>query len=309
MITTITLAPAFDRTYYVDNFTPDALNRAWQVKVNMGGKGINFSSIIAECMINCTATGFMGEGREKFEKFLSEKGVTSDFVNVEGDIRTNIKICDVSKGTYTDLNECSAAVSEKDISMLYKKVDSLCKKSHFLYMGGTLPPGAIPTIYKDLVEIGKKRDTYVILDASGQALREGILACPNVIKPNKSEAEEFLGREIKTIADAAEGAEEMLSMGAETVLLSLGGDGAICADKNGIFYAKPLCIPVKSTTGAGDSFLAGFVYGKCKKLENVQAFKYAASFSAAKIQTEGVDLPSFKELCAYTDKIICEQIK
>lgn len=309
MITTVTMAPAFDRTYYVDNFTPDAVNRAWQVKLNFGGKGINFSLIMAQCHIDCTATGFMGEGGDKFEKCLAEKGAASDFVKVSGDIRTNVKICDVSKGIYTDLNECAGTVQDKDIKKLYAKVDSLCKKSDMLYMGGTLPPGAAPGTYRELIEIGKKRDTYTILDASGDALREGILACPDLIKPNKSEAEEFLGREIKTVSDAAEGAQEMMNSGAKTVLLSLGGDGAVLCDKSGVYYAKPLPVSVKSTTGAGDSALAGFVYGKCKKMGNSAAFKYAVSFSSAKIQTEGVDIPPFSELSAYIDKIICEQIK
>lgn len=308
MITTITLAPAFDRTYYVDNFTPDALNRAWQVKVNMGGKGINFSSIVAQCGMQCTATGFMGEGSIKFQKFLEEKGAVSDFVELDGEIRTNIKICDISKGTYTDLNQCCDTVSEKDMAKLYKKVDALCKKSRFLYMGGTLPPGAEPETYKEFTKIGKKHGAYTIVDASGKALREAIEVGADLIKPNKSEAEEILEREIKTINDAADGAKELIKAGAGTVLLSLGGDGAVLADKNGVVYAKPLLVPVKSTTGAGDSFLAGFVYGKFKNFGNEAALKYAASFSAAKIQTEGVDIPSSKELCAYTEKIICEKI-
>ncbi len=308
MITTITLSPAFDRTYYVDNFNVSGLNRAWQVKVNMGGKGINFSSIIAECGISCTATGFLGEGREKFESFLREKSVSPDFVETEGEIRTNIKICDISNDSYTDLNQCSSAVSEKDIKKLYKKVAAYCKKNKFLYMGGTLPPGAPQEIYAELIRIGKERGALCVLDASGEALIKGVEAGPDIIKPNRHEAEEFLGREIKTIEGAASAAREMVAAGAKTVLLTLGGDGAICADGTGAIYARPLCVQAKSTVGAGDSFLAGFVYGKSKNLGNMASLKYAVSFSGAKIQTEDVDLPPFKDLCAYTTEIICNEI-
>lgn len=308
MITTVTLSPAFDRTYYVDNFNVSGLNRAWQVKVNMGGKGINFSSVLAICSSPCTATGFLGEGREKFEKFLGDMGVKHDFVNTDGEIRTNIKICDISNDTYTDLNECTAAVDDKDIKKLYKKVDSACKKSKFLYMGGSLPPGVSDDIYAQLIEIGKKRGAVTVLDASGEALRKGILAKPDIIKPNKSEAEEILGRDIKKVSDAVSAAKEMAEMGAKTVLLSLGGDGAICLDKSGIYHALPLPVDVKSTVGAGDSFLAGYVYGKYKKLGTQAALKYAVSFSTAKIQKEGTDLPSFKELTSYTSQIILSEI-
>jgi len=308
MITTVTLSPAFDRTYYVDNFNVSGLNRAWQVKVNMGGKGINFSSIVSGTGIDCTATGFLGEGREKFENFLKDMGVSCDFVNTEGEIRTNIKICDISNDTYTDLNQCTAAVSEKDIKKLYKKVDAACKKNKYLYMGGTLPPGVDDGIYRDLIEIGKSRGAITVLDASGEALRRGIEAGPDIIKPNKTEAEEFLGRGIKTCADAVAAAKEMMAAGAKTVLLTLGGDGAICVDKNTCIQAQPLCVNVKSTVGAGDSFLAGFIYGKCKKLGLQAALKYAVSFSTAKIQTEGTDLPSLKELTAYTSQIVLSEI-
>ena len=308
MITTVTLSPAFDRTYYVDDFNVSGLNRAWQVKTNMGGKGINFSSIVSTAGTPCLATGFLGGGRERFEAFLKDMGVEHDFVNTEGEIRTNIKICDISNDTYTDLNECTAAVSEKDVKKLYKKVDAACKKNKFLYMGGSVPPGVDSGIYKELIEIGKKRGAITILDASGEALRLGIEAGPDIIKPNKTEAEEFLGRGIKTLGDAVSAAKEMMAAGAKTVLLTLGGDGAVCVDKNNCLNALPLCVDVKSTVGAGDSFLAGFVYGKCKKLGLQASLKYAVSFSTAKIQTEGTDLPSLKELTAYTPQIIINEL-
>ena len=308
MITTITLSPAFDRTYYVDNFNVSGLNRAWQVKVNMGGKGINFSSIVASCGLSCTATGFLGEGREKFENFLRQQGATADFVETEGEIRTNIKICDISNDSYTDLNECSSAVSEKDIKRLFKKVDTFCKRNKFLYMGGTLPPGAPMETYAELIKIGKARGVVCVLDASGEALLKGIEAEPDIIKPNRQEAEEILGKEIKTIEDASVSAREMVKMGAKTVLLTLGGDGAICADENGTIYAQPLLLKPKSTVGAGDCFLGGFIYGKSKNLGNMASLKYAVSFSGAKVQTEGTDLPPLEKLCAYTSEIICNEI-
>ena len=308
MITTITLSPAFDRTYYVDNFNVSGLNRAWQVKVNMGGKGINFSSIIAACSLSCTATGFLGEGREKFESFLKEKSVVPDFVETEGEIRTNIKICDISNNSYTDLNQCSSAVSEKDIKKLFKKVDTFCKKNKFLYMGGTLPPGVPTEIYKELIAIGKARGAVCVLDASGEALLKGIEAEPDIIKPNRHEAEEILGRKIETVEDAAKAARKLCSLGAKTTLLTLGGDGAICAEGESVLYARPLPVMARSTVGAGDSFLGGFVYGRSKNLGNAASLKYAVSFSGAKVQTEGTDIPSFGELCALKSEVICNEI-
>lgn len=308
-VITVTLSPAFDKTYYTENFHTGEVNRALKVKTNMGGKGINFTAALRKGNVPCIATGFLGEGRERFISFLKEEGAECNFVDVAGEIRTNIKVCDTENEIYTDINESAPEILQEDMDKLLKKVSTICKKGDILYLGGTLPKGADEKTYAKFVKIGKEAGCRVTVDASGKALLYALSEKPDIIKPNCFEASEILGMEINSEEDAVNAALKLYKMGAESVLLSLGADGAVYAGDDGVYRVYPKETTVKSTVGAGDSFLAGFIYGISKDYDTATSLKYATSFSAAKISEEGTDIPSFEKLCAYVMEIKCEHIK
>lgn len=308
-VITVTLSPAYDKTYYTEGFKSGEVNRAVKVKTNMGGKGINFTTALTKGNVPCIATGFLGEGRERFISFLKKEGAECDFVDVAGEIRTNIKVCDTENGIYTDINESAPEIVKEDMDKLFKKVSSICKNGDILYLGGTLPKGADEKTYARFVKIGKEAGCRVAVDASGKALFYALSEKPDIIKPNCTEAAEILGTEIESVDDAINAALKLHEMGAENVLLSLGADGAVYAGDDGVYRVYPKETVVKSTVGAGDSFLAGYIYGISKDYDTATSLKYATSFSAAKISEEGTDIPPFEKLCAYVSEIKCEHIK
>ncbi len=307
-VSTFTLNPAIDKTYSADDFSVDAVNRAKNVKTNAGGKGINFTAAVAEGGISLCAYGCLGEGGDMIEAFLKSKNVETDFVLTKGGIRTNIKICDIKNGTYTDLNESGAPVSEKELWHLFEKAEEAAKKSGIVYMGGSLPMGAEPDTYAKIIKLCRAHGAISAVDTSGAALKAAIEELPDIIKPNAKEAAELLGKDINTVKDAAEAAKTLYNTGIKNVLLTLGADGSVCAGESGIIRVYPLPVTVKSTVGAGDSFLAGFVYGKTKEFSFEDCLKYAASFSAAKITKDGTDIPVFSELTQYVNSVKLERI-
>lgn len=308
VITTVTLSPAVDRTYYVNDLNIDGLNRAWLVKSNAGGKGVNFSNAIAACSLKCVATGFLGDGGAVVEGSMKERGIETEFIKTGGETRVNVKICDSEKKTYTEINECGNDISEAEAKRLFDRLAELTQRSTYLYMGGTLPPGMPDDTYCKMIELGKKRGAITILDTSGAALLQGLEAKPHIIKPNRVEMETLLGRRIKSFNDAADATREIAAQGIDTVLLSLGGDGAVAANANAAYRVLPLHVPVKSTVGAGDCFLAGYVYAKTRNFGMEAALKYAMSFAAAKIQKEGTDMPDFEEMAKNTGNIVCDRL-
>ncbi len=309
VLSTITLNPAIDKTYFVNGFTQNALNRAWKVKTNIGGKGINVSIIAARCSMTGIASGFLsGTNGRYIEEKLAGEGVRTNFCFTEGETRINAKVADVHNNTYTDINDCGPSISEDDVRSLLKKIAEIAKESDVVHMGGSFHPDIAPDIYKQFIEVVHANGAKTVLDAGGDALRHGILAKPDTIKPNKLELELMIGRKIKSVADAGQAAAEIVSAGVKNVLVSLGGNGAVAADKNGVYRAYPLHVPVVGTVGAGDSFLAGYLYGKHSGLEMIDALKYATSFASAKIQTEGTEIPSFEELIAAADTVVTEKI-
>ncbi len=310
ILSTVTLNPAIDKTYYVNDFLVDGLNRTEHIKTNMGGKGVNVSAVAAKCGITCMATGLLsGYNGQMIGKFLKDLGVLADFVYTEGETRVNIKIIDKKNQTYTDLNEMGPAVSQKSLQALCKKVSDMATRSDVVYMGGSFHPSLGADIYKTLIEIIKEKGAKAVLDADGDAFRLGIEAMPHIVKPNQAEAERLLGRKIKSVEDATLAATAIQKMGIETVLLSLGGNGAILAGESGVYRAYPLKAPVVSTVGAGDSFLCGYLYGKAQNASDADALRYAIAFSAAKIQMEGTDIPTFEKLVENKEKVTVEQVE
>jgi 1-phosphofructokinase len=309
LISTISLNPAVDRTYYVDAFTKNALNRAWKTKTNIGGKGTNISAIARICGYESIAGGFLAGGNGRYiEETLTNMGVKTDFVYTKGETRVNVKIVDIDAGSFTDINDCGPAPDEANLKDLFGKVESIAAKSDFVHFGGSIHPDIDQGIYKELIAIASAAGAKTVLDAGGEALSEGILSKPDIIKPNQLELELMLGRKLKTIPEVGAAAKEIMESGVETVLVSLGGNGAIGADKSGIYRAFPLNVAVKSTVGAGDSFLFGYLHGIMQNRDIITSLRYAVSFSAAKIQLEGTDLPGFESFCELKDTVLVEKI-
>lgn len=309
IISTISLNPAIDKTYMVHSFSANAVNRAHKVKTNIGGKGINVAAISKICGYETIAGGFVsGLNGHFIENELNKMGVETRFVRTDGETRVNIKIADEENNTFTDINESGSVVTALNIDEIYKKTDEISKVSDYIHIGGSIPPGIDTDIYKNLVKIAKDNGAITLLDAEGEVFSKGIEAKPHIIKPNQYELELLVGRKFNTINEVCDAATQILNSGIETVLVSLGENGAVAVNKAGVYRAFPLDVPVRSTVCAGDSFLMGFVYGVTQGESFENSLKYAISFSAAKIQTEGTDLPSLCEFKAGFDKVITEKI-
>ncbi len=310
ILSTITLNPAIDKSYFVKGFSVNGLNRVEKIKVNMGGKGVNISATAAKCGISCLAGGFLsGYNGQMIGKYLKDAGITTDFVYTEGDTRVNIKVIDTENDTYTDINESGPEVTEEDLRALFGKVSDMAVKSDVVYMGGSIHPSLGNDVYGKLIAIVKEKGAIAVLDADGEAMRIGVSAKPHIIKPNQAELERLMGIKVKTIADVSRAARTLCEDGIETVLVSLGGNGAVAAKDGKVYRVYPLNAPVRSTVGAGDSFLCGFLYGQTVSEDFTVALRYAMAFATAKIQTEGTDIPDFESLTQDFEKVTVETME
>ena len=131
-----------------------------------------------------------------------------------------------------------------------------------------------------------------MLDSSGPALRQGLLAAPWLIKPNRQETEELLGRRLRKLSHVAKAAAGLVARGPQLALISLGADGAVLASRGrtAIWWAKPPTVPVDSTVGAGDSLVAGFVTGYRATRSLEEALRLGVACGAATAMTPGTEL-------------------
>lgn len=291
MIVTLTLNPCIDRTVTVDSFRPGETNRAQKVQTDICGKGINVSAVLKNLEQETMCFGFCPkEDKEKLTGFLNHLSIPCEFVETEGGLRVNLKIFDASEGALTEVNEKGVPVSEAAVSLLLEKAEEVFEKASVLVLSGSVPPGVPPDIYRRLTEQAAKRGIRVILDASGELLKEGIKGKPYLIKPNMEELEELFGRKFKKDEEILKAAESLVKSGVSYVCISMGKRGAFLVGEEGAFFSPALPVPVKGIQGAGDSLVAGMCMAIQQNGDMETMLRSAVAAAGGSLLREGTKL-------------------
>ncbi|MCX7903161.1 MAG: 1-phosphofructokinase [Caloramator sp.] len=307
MIYTVTLNPAFDMTVYLDELIKGDVNRSIKSIIDIGGKGINVSKVIKSLGGESISLGFLGvENRHNFTNYLDRLEIKHDFICVEGETRTNIKLVENKLGIFTDINQKGFGVSKKDIEKLFEKIKYFARQGDIFVLSGSLPEGVNNDIYFELITFLKNVGAVTVLDADGEALKNGLLAKPDIVKPNINE--------LKMIFDFKDDLNSIVSVGKELIrqgikkaVISMGDKGAFYVTRDKIFYAYPQKVEVKSTVGAGDAMVAAIAFGKSKNMEDEDIFRLAVSSATASIIEEGTKSPKLENINELMKKIKIER--
>lgn len=310
MVITVTLNPAMDKTMNVDNFTPGEVNRAAGIRYDIGGKGINVSKVLKNLGVESVSTGFLGGIWENtFMEELAARNISADFVHIHGNTRTNTKIVDEVNKVFTDVNEPGPDITDCELENIINKFSEICKKGDMVVFSGGVSPSVPNHIYKTLIEIAKKNEAFVILDAEGELLSEGLKAIPNVIKPNEFELSRLLGIESNNRNEIIKKALQLKNNGIERIMISLGSKGAIYITDEGIYFADALKVQVRGTVGAGDSMVAGLIYSMINKLNSADTLKFATACGGATVSLNGTEACTLSQVQALISKVKVEKIQ
>ncbi len=301
MIYTVTLNPALDRTLYVESLVPGQSTRIKHEARYAGGKGIDVSRALREMGSDNVALGLVGgfDGKE-LEGRLLLAGVACRFTRIANETRTNIIIQDEPSGAETALLARGPEVQPSELMDFLDVLEKLPDMS-FLIISGSLPPGLTPEVYGRMIAIGRGRGSRVVLDTTGDALRQGIHARPAVIKPNRYELAELAGKELADVQAISDYCTGLLDW-VETVLVSMGADGIVMVTRGRVLHARPPKVAVKSTVGAGDCAVAGFVHGLAAGEPAADALRRAVAAGSAATLNPGTGLCR----CADIDTILPE---
>lgn len=287
MIYTVTLNPSLDYIISAGEIDFDDINRTTAEEMRFGGKGLNVSAVLAELGVQSTALGFKaGFTGEKLEALLKESGINADLLELnEGETRINVKI---RADRELDFNARGAELSPADMARLNEKLSAL-EEGDVLILSGNAPRGAGDTAYADILKAIEGRGVLTFVDASGELLLNSLSAQPFLIKPNEKELGELFGVEINDAEKAAEYAKRLQERGAQNVLVSLGDKGAVLVCKSGEVY-KIGAVKGKlvSSTGCGDSMLAGFVAGFLQTGDYASALRLGTACAAATAFSTGL---------------------
>jgi 1-phosphofructokinase len=275
---TITLNPAIDQTVTIAKFTTGSVNRVESACSNPGGKGVNVASMLADYGQRVAVSGFLGCGNTgSFEQLFAEKRIEDRFVRINGQTRVAIKVVDPLQQRTTDINFPGAAPSPDDLIALLEALGAI--DAHCIVLAGSVPPGVEQDIYRRLIPTLKAGDRRIVLDTSEEPLRLALEAKPDLIKPNIHELQALLGRRLPDRSSVVSAARRLIERGIETVVISMGQDGACLVSANEAVIAVPPDVEVQSTVGAGDAMVAGMIAAQAKGLSLAECARLATAFS------------------------------
>jgi len=296
MIYTLTLNPALDRELSIAEFAFDTVLRAASSRVDCGGKGFNVSRALAGLGWSSIALGFVGGTTgETLTAELQRAGIETRFVKIAGETRTNISIVPEDRSHYLKVNEAGPQISQAEQDALLRQCRDLAHAGDWWVLGGRLPPGVPPDFYARIIEALHTAGAFTLLDTSGEPLRLGALQGPTIIKPNQVEASELTGFEFSMEA-APSILAKIHDMGVQTVVISLGKDGAVLSEGSTAWYAAAPPIKEQNPIGAGDSLVAGLVWALSKGLSKAEALAWSIACGSVAASLEGTSVGTYEQV-------------
>jgi tagatose 6-phosphate kinase len=280
VILTVTLNTALDITYRVRSLRPHTSHRVTEVTERPGGKGLNVARVLAALGHEVTVTGFTGgaTGRAVQDGLTAVPGLVDALVPVTGPTRRTIAVVDERSGDTTQLNEPGPTVTPEEWSAFQEAYEDLVPSVAAVALCGSLPPGVPVGAYASLIRTAKAAGVPVLLDTSGEALRRGVAARPDIVKPNTEELAELTGSH-----EPLRATQDARRRGARAVVASLGKEGLLAATPEGRWRATPPAPVHGNPTGAGDSVAAGLLSALIDRLPWPDGLTRAVALSAATV--------------------------
>lgn len=286
MIVTVSLNPAVDKTCRLREMKPGEVNRM-DVSVSVaGGKAVNVTKVLRRFRIPVAAVGFLGgAGGELIGEAMEKLGVECHFTKIAGGTRTSTNVLE-ENGRVTELLEPGPVISEKELGNFLKQFTGCLENCELAVLSGSLPAGVPADIYGKLTELCHMAGCRVVLDSSGEALRKGIQAGPDIVKPNRRELEYLAGRPLGSREEIEGAARKLLDAGVGRVVASLGGEGLLWVDARQVRFQEARPVRVVNTVGCGDTVAASLCMSELAGDDAVTALAKAAAMAAANASTE-----------------------
>lgn len=301
MIVTLTPNPSLDRTLLIEQLRRGEVVRAISARVDPGGKGINVALALTGTGHPARAVLPLGgsEG-EQLAAALTGSGIEVVGVPIGAAVRTNITLAEPD-GAVTKINDPGPELTTDEADALARSTVAALGDAAWLAGCGSLPPGAPPTLYAELVERGHQAGVRVAIDTSGFALAVAIESGPELIKPNVHELAELTNRKLRRVGDVVDAAHRLHDSGIATVVVSLGADGAVLVDASGAWSATTPPITVRSSVGAGDALVAGLLAAGGR---GPDALRSGVAYGSAAAQLPGTQFPSPDQLDLHTVTVV-----
>ena len=294
MIYTITLNPALDKQLTVSDIRFNDVLIAEGVQLDFGGKGFNVSRMLKELNQPSKAVGLLGGQTGKaIEAGLKEQAIDVVAIPVSGETRTNVSVVTPGRSKHIKVNEKGPTISVSELQQVFQYIFENAAAGTLWVLAGSIPPGVNVDVYQQMTQKIKELGGDVVLDTSGAALKEGVLAHPKLVKPNLFELSQLTGREITSLQEILENSALTRSVGAEFVAISAGEKGALLTDGEKTAICLPPEIQEANPVGAGDAMVAGLSFALYHGYDLEKALMLGVACGTASAMQSGTRMPEW----------------
>jgi 1-phosphofructokinase family hexose kinase len=295
LILTVTINPSVDRNIQVDRLVFEDRAYILARKDSAGGRGMNASCVLhsygAKTLAVVTSGGGIGQ---RLQKLAAKSGFPVKVVPIHNETRVNLTITD-KQGLALRLNEQGPKIKPDELTRVERAVANRLESASWLMLCGSIPPGVSTDFYTKLIALARERKVKTMLDTDGDALLRGIEAGPSIVSPNQPEAERLLNRALITRVQFLEAATRIKAMGAEAVMLSLGGRGVVAVNENQLLEVIPPRTDAVSPLGAGDALAAAYVWAATKKKDFADCVRWAVAAGTASAKLPGLEFATLEQ--------------
>ncbi len=290
-IVTITFSPCIDKSTSVAQLLPEKKLRCLAPKLEPGGGGINVARAIkkigGESVAVYPAGGYTGK---YFNALLAQEKIPAIIIETNNETRENIIVVDESTNQQYRFGMPGAKLSKSEWEACLQAIEEM-EEAAFVVASGSLPPGVPADIYASLAKISKTKNAKLIVDTSGDALKQAAKEGVYLLKPNLGELSSLMGLEKINENEVELIARKAIEKGyCELLVVSMGGSGAMLVAKNEVHRVVPPNVKRKSTVGAGDSMVAGLVLALSKRESLKTVLQYGVACGTAATMNPGTEL-------------------
>jgi 1-phosphofructokinase len=308
-VVTITFNPAYDLVGFCANIELGEVNLVNTTGLHAAGKGINVAKVLRDLDVGVAVGGFLGQdNQDGFLQLFNQLDIDNKFQIVNGRTRMNVKLTE-QNGEVTDLNFSGFTVSKDNWAQFAQDSLVWLKDFDMVAVSGSLPAGIELEAFGEWMKQLTTQCKQVVFDSSRQAFEIGLKASPWLIKPNDKELEIWAGKPLKTRDQIIAAAQDLVQKGIQNVVVSLGSKGALWVTNKEIWLAEPPVCKVVSTVGAGDSMVAGLMYGQLRQQSIDKTLRLASAIAALSVGQSNVGVSNHDELSKMMDKVILTKIK
>ena len=302
-IVSLSLNPAIDLSYEVDNLTHDQKSRSITTCYDPGGTGINvgraLESLNANSRTFCVTAGKMGE----FLRSLLNQELKNIYtLEIEGETRINTTLIQKNPLRQYEINAAGPSIDPEKLDEIITQFLKHCGHGIGI-LTGSLPPETPDSTYFDINNKLKGQGGRSIIDAPFNVLKKSLESDPFLIKPNQYELEVLQNKTLNSIEEIATESRIINQRGTTYVCVSLAEKGAILTGPENSYYCVSPPVNIHSTVGAGDSLVAGLAYAFAQNKKPDQALKFAVSCGAGTAKQPGTKLFNVEDLQGLSNQI------